>query len=440
MELNVIVIVIIYVIILLALIFSGMPIMFALGILGMGSVYLALGPSMASALGAVAWEGLTSYSISAIPLFVFMGYILFGTGLSASIYAGVYPLLDRLVPGGLLHSNIVVGAAFAACSGSSLASCATIGSVALPEMEARGYDRGIAAGSVAAGSTLGILIPPSITLIIYGLLAEESIGKLFIGGIIPGLILASAYMVYIWTRLLVQPGLVGKSGNIQPKQSWRFCLRSLGRVWPVLILIVGVLGSIYTGVATPTEAAAIGCSLAFILAASYRLLNWETMKKAVEGTVVTSSMILCIYLSGKLMMVFLGSAGITRSVARLVIGLQMDPVLVFIGIVIMYLILGMLMDALTMMITTVPIILPVIISLGFDTLWFGVILTMLCECALITPPVGFNLFILQGLRPNYPFMQIVKGCMPFFGVLLVVIAIMIAFPNLILFLPQTMIG
>ena len=434
------VVIAIWIIALLALIFSGMPIAFALGIVAVGSTYLTLGPKMALGLGRVAWQGLASFSLCAIPLFILMGYLLFESGLSKRIYNGIYPLLNRLLPGGLLHSNIVAGAAFAACSGSSLASCATIGAVSLPEMEAVGYDRGIAAGSVAAGGTLGILIPPSITLIIYGLMTEVSIGKLFIGGIVPGLILTVAYMSYIALRLTAQPGLVGKRKDTQQRESWRFCLWSLFGVWPVLILIIAVLGSIYAGIATPTEAAAVGCTLVLILAAFYRQLNWDTLKRAIENTVVTSSMIICIYLSGHLMLVFLGNAGITRGVARYVVGLGIAPLLIFMGIMVMYLIMGMLIDGLSMMIMTIPITFPIVTSLGFDPVWFGIVLTMLIEASLLTPPVGMNLFILQGLRPEYPFSQIVKGCFPFFIVLLAVIILMIAFPNLITFLPQTMMG
>ncbi len=439
-EMDLFVIIAIWVVALLLLIFSGMPIAFAIGITAVGSTYLVLGPEMGLALGRVAWQSLASFSLCAIPLFVFMGYLLFETGLSGRIYKGIYPLLNRLLPGGLLHSNIVVGAVFAACSGSSLASCATIGSVALPEMEALGYDRGIAAGSVAAGGTLGILIPPSITLIIYGLLTEVSIGKLFIGGVIPGVILTLAYMSYIAARLTVQPGLAGKRGDKQPKESWKFCLKSTLGVWPVLLLIAGVLGSIYIGIATPTEAAAIGCSLVLLLIVFYRQLSRDVLKRTIGNTVVTSSMIICIYMSGLLMLVFLGNAGITRGVAKYVVGLGLSPLLIFMGILVMYLILGMLVDGLSMMLMTIPITFPIVTSLGFDPIWFGVVLTMLIEASLLTPPVGMNLFILQGLRPEYPFAQIVKGCFPFFVVLLAVILIMVAFPNLITFLPETMMG
>ncbi len=271
-------------------------------------------------------------------------------------------------------------------------------------------------------------------------MTDVSIGKLFIGGIIPGLILTGAYMLYIAMRVKVQPHLVKGGREAQPKQSWGSCLLALLRVWPVLVLIAGVLGSIYLGVATPTEAAAIGCALVFIMAAAYRLLNWNTLKKALSGAVRTSSMLLVIFWGAKLMGIYLSNEGIPGQLAQTVTSFGLSPLVVFMFVLIFYLILGMLMDALAAMVMTLPITFPVVMALGFDPVWYGVIMTMFCEAGLLTPPVGMNLFILQGLRPEYPFMQIVKGCMPFFLVLMVIIFVMIAFPQLITFLPGTMMG
>lgn len=437
---NLLVTLAIYIAVLLVLIFSGMPIAFALGILAIGSVVIGFGPELLPALGHVVWASLASFVIAAIPLFIFMGVILFESGLSTRIYGGISPLLDRLVPGGILHSNIAVGAAFAACSGSSLATCATIGSVALPEMEKRGYERSIAAGSVAAGGTLGVLIPPSIILIIYGAMTDTSIGKLFMGGVIPGLILSGAYMTYIAIRVKVHPHLVMGEQKVRPKQPWGICLLSLLRVWPVILLILGVLGSIYAGVATPTEAAAIGVALTLAMAASYRSLNWSVLKRAIVESVRTSSMLLVIFLSASLMGIYLSNAGITIAVANFVVGIPAPPLVIFMGIVVLYLLLGMIMDSLAAMVITLPVIFPIVMALGFDPVWYGIIATMFTECGLLTPPVGMNLFVLQGLRPDYPFMQIVRGCFPFFLVLFVVLLLMIFFPQIVLFLPQLMMG
>jgi tripartite ATP-independent transporter DctM subunit len=429
----------IYLACLLALIFSGTPIAFALGLMAVGSVWLGFGSSLMPALGMLTWDALASFVLVAIPLFIFMGFILFESGLSTRIYAGIYPLLDRLIPGGLLHSNVVVGAVFAACSGSSVASTATIGSVALPEMESRGYDVKIAAGSVAAGGTLGVLIPPSIVMIIYGAMTRTSVSKLFIGGLAPGVILAAAYMFYIYLRVRFQPQLVQTGGKVE-KLPWKDCILEVLRVWPTLILIIGVLGSIYLGIGTPSEAAAIGCALAIVLTVCYGRLSLDVLKRSFQGAVRTTSMLLFIYLGATLMGIYLSNSGLTMSIAVWVTGLALPPLATFCGIGVMYLILGMIMDGLAAIVITLPITFPIITKLGFDPVWFGVVLTMFGECALLTPPVGMNLFILQGLRPDYPFTHIIRGSVPFFLVLIAVIIIMISFPQIILFLPKTMVG
>jgi len=425
----------IYLACLLALIFSGAPIAFALGLMAVGSIWLGFGSSLMPALGMLTWDSLASFVLVAIPLFIFMGFILFESGMSTRIYAGIFPLLDRLIPGGLLHTNIVVGAVFAACSGSSVASTATIGSVALPEMEKRGYSIRIAAGSVAAGGTLGVLIPPSIVMIIYGAMTRTSISKLFIGGIAPGIILTLAYMLYIYLRVRMRPELVRSEEQVD-RLPWGQCILEVLKIWPTLILIMGVLGSIYLGIGTPSEAAAIGCSLAIILTACYGRLSWPVVVKSLQGAVKTTSMLLFIYLGANLMGIYLSNSGVTISIAKWVTGLALPPLATFCGIGVMYLILGMVMDGLAAIVITLPITFPIVAKLGFDPVWFGVVLTMFGECSLLTPPVGMNLFILQGLRPDYPFTNIIRGSFPFFLVLLAVIVLMIAFPDIILFLPR----
>lgn len=432
------IIVAVYVAVLVALIFFGVPIVFALGVIATGSLYLA-NPSLMLALGQITWDGLSSFVLCAIPLFIFMGFLLFESGLSTRIYASIYPMLDRLLPGGLLHSNIVVGAAFAACSGSSIANCATIGTVALPEMEKRGYQRSIAAGSVAAGGTLGILIPPSITLIVYGAMTDQSIGQLFLGGIIPGVILTFAYMSYIAVRLKIQPELVSGDRLVE-KLPARECLIAMLGVWPAVVLFVGVMGSIYFGIATPTEAAAIGCAMTLAVAASYGALTWEVLKKALVGAVNTTAMVLCIFWTAKLMGIYLTYEQITARLAAKVLSFGFSAVTVMMLVILLYLILGMLMDGLAMMVMTLPLTFPIVIGLGFDPIWYGVLLTMIIEAGLLTPPVGMNLFILQGLRPEYPFIDLIKGTMPFFVVLMLVTGMMIVFPALITYLPRTTLG
>ena len=423
-----------YVAILIFLIFFGLPIVFALGIVSVGSLYFA-NPALILALGQLTWDGLTSFVLGAIPMFIFMGYLLFESGLSKRIYDGIYPLLDRLLPGGLLHSNIVVGAAFAACSGSSLASCATIGTVALPEMEKRGYDRSIAAGSVAAGGTLGILIPPSLSLIVFGAMTDQSIGQLFLGGVIPGILLTAAYMIYIAVRVRLSPHLVSDGMKVE-KASWSACFAALGQTWTVVVLFVGVMGSIYAGIATPTESAAIGCVLTFVIAISYRLLSREVLARALAGSVKTTSMVMCIFWAAKLMGIYLTYDQITAQLSAMVLDLGLSPYLNLLVLIVFYLVLGMLMDGLAAMVMTLPLTFPIVMSLGFDPIWYGVLLTMLIEAGLLTPPVVMNLFILQGLRPDYPFGVLVRGAMPFFLVLLLVIAVIVVFPDLVTYLPR----
>jgi len=428
--------ILIFLAVLLVLIFSGIPIFFSLGFLAALLLTIKFGPHMLLSLSHVGWSSSSSFLMGAIPMFVFMGYLLFETGLSRRVYDGVSPLLSRLLPGGILHTNIVVGAAFAACSGSSVASAATIGSVALPEMERRGYERGIATGSVAAGGTLGILIPPSITLIIYGYMADESVGRLYFGGVIPGLILAAAYMIYIAVRLKINPGLATEPTKIKP--SWRFCLRELSKVWIIPALFAGVMGSIYSGLATATEAASVGCAMVFMMAIGYRMLTWDNLKRALRATVVTSSMVQMLCFSGSLLGAYLGNAGIVKDVAAGVLKLGISPLSIYIFIQILYLIMGCLMDGISMMILTIPIVLPIMRALGFDMIWFGVVMTMLVEIGMLTPPVGAILFVLQGLRPDYPFKKIVSGCAPFFVVILIIIELASIFPQLVTFLPKLM--
>lgn len=432
-------ILVIYFAVLFLLIFAGVQIAFALGLMAVGSLYLGFGPQLAPALGRVTWDGLSTFVLSAIPLFVFMGTLLFETGLARSVYGGIYPLLDRVLPGGLLHSNIVGGAILAACSGSSMASCATLGAMAIPEMERRGYDTAIATGSVAAGGTLGILIPPSVVLIVYGAMTQQSVGQLFFGAIVPGLILTVAYMTYIAVRVHLQPGLA-VSRDPATRPTWSHALRSLVHIWPVLVLIVGVLGSIYAGVATATEAAGAGCAIVVVLALLYRRLTWGVFVEAVASAVRTSSMLLVIFLGAKLMGIYLANAGIPTALARSVTDLDLPPVVVFLLVMVFYLVLGMAMDSLAAIVMTLPVTFPLVTSLGFDPIWYGVTLTMLAEAGLLSPPVGMNLFVLQGLRPQYPFGTIVRGAFPFFLVVVAAVLLLIPFPGLVTALPRAMIG
>ncbi len=413
-----------------------MRIFLALMVTGIITIVLWMGWDQSRILAFVTWASLKSYGLAAVPMFVFMGELIFRGGLSRRVYAGIAPLMDRL-PGGIMHSNIAAGAVFAAASGSSLASTATIGTLALPEMDARGYSRQIAKGSILAGGALGILIPPSITFIIYGIMVEQSIGRLFIAGVIPGIMLATLFMLYIGIRLTIQPHLAPKAKETMPLGK---SLLQLLNIWPILVLVVIVLGSIYGGIATPTEAAAMGCLGGFILIAVYRKFSWKVVREAGQGAVRTCSMTLLIFASAKLMGALLTNQGVFQKMMHWVVALPVDAYVIFTVIMIMYLILGMFMSGLAAIVITLPIVFPVIMAYGFDPIWFGVVIVLQNECGLLTPPVGTSLYVLHGLRPHEPFSEVAIGAIPFVGVILVMLLILVFFPQLALWLPGLMYG
>jgi len=408
----------------------------ALTLTGIATVLLWMGFEQAQILAYVAWGNLKSYGLAALPLFVFMGEIIFRGGLSRRVYAGIAPLMDRL-PGGIMHSNIAAGAVFAAASGSSLASTATIGTLALPEMKERGYNMQIAKGSILAGGALGILIPPSITFIVYGIMVEQSIGRLFIAGVIPGIMLSLLFMLYIGLRLTFQPRLATKAKETVPLGK---ALVRLLDIWPILVLVTIVLGSIYGGIATPTEAAAMGCLGGFILVAIYRQLSWKILRESAQGAVRTCSMGLLIFTGAKIMGALLTNQGVFQKMVLWVVSLPVDAYVIFGVIMLMYLILGMFMSGLAAIVITLPIVFPVITALGFDPIWFGVVIVLQNECGLLTPPVGNSLYVLHGLRPDEPFSEVAWGAIPFVGVILVMLVILTLFPQLATWLPSLMYG
>jgi tripartite ATP-independent transporter DctM subunit len=332
---------------------------------------------------------------------------------------------------------VVAGAVFAAASGSSLASTATIGTLALPEMKERDYDSVISKGSVLAGGVLGILIPPSITFIVYGIMIHQSIGRLFVAGIIPGIILTLLFMIYIGIRVAFQPQLAPKAKEAIPLKTALFRLQ---QIWPILILVIIVLGSIYAGIATPTEAAAMGAFGGVILVAIYRTLNWNMLKKSALGAVRTTSMVVLIFTAAKLMGVLLTNQGIFQMMMEWVISLQLSPYLIFTAIMIIYLILGMFMSGLAAIVITLPIVYPIVVSLGFDPIWFGVVVVLQNEVGLMTPPVGSSLYVLHGLNPKEPFSEIARSALPFVGIVLIMLFILVLFPGLATWLPNIMFG
>ena len=410
---------------------SGMWIGPAIAAVGIVIYILFIGGSL-DIIGMVQFNVLNSFIWTAMPLFILMGHIVFRCGLGDKLYTGAAPLVG-ILPGGLLHTNILSCAIFAASSGSSLATAATMGPIAIPELKKRNYDKRMIFGSIAAGGTLGIMIPPSIPLIVYGAWVGESVGKLFIAGIFPGIMFAGLFMTYIALSAVLSPGKTPEREKVNPKAM----LLGLKDILPVGILIFFVLGTIYLGVATPTEAAALGTFGAIIIAAIYRRLQWRAFKESIVETVTVNGMMILIIVGTQILSMTLSDLRIPARIAEFVASAGIHRGLVFISIVCMYLVLGCFIDALSMTLLTLPITYPLMMSLGFNSVWFGVIVTLMSEIALITPPVGMILFIIQGVSGE-DLSEVVYGTLPFIVLLLVGAGLLYAFPDIAIWLPQQM--
>jgi tripartite ATP-independent transporter DctM subunit len=375
----------------------------------------------------------SSYTLSVIPLFVLMGQFAFISGISTDIYKTVYTWMGHY-RGGLAMATVMACAGFAAVCGSSLATGATMGMVAIPEMNKYAYDDRLSTGCVAAGGTLGILIPPSIGFIIYGILTEESIGRLFMAGIIPGILLASLFIgaIYIQCRLRPQMGPKGD------RSTWKVKVRSLGGTWGMLLLFILVMGGIYLGVFTPTEAAGIGAFGAFLFALFKGKLNRQTLVQCLFETGKTTAMIFFIIIGANIFSTFLGLARIPMGLADFITGLALPKMVILAGIVVVYILLGCVMDCYAIMILTVPIIFPVIQAMQFDPIWFGVLMVIVLEVGLITPPVGLNVFVLKAAAPNVPLTVIFQGIWPFLLAAVLCIVLLAIYPQIALFLPSMM--
>ena len=413
--------------------FCGIPVAVSLGLVGILTAALFLGH--VQALGYAPWNICTQFILVAIPLFIFMGQILLHSGISDRLYSGSTALLGRL-PGSLLHANIASCSIFAAISGSSVATAATIGTVAIPELEKRGYQPRIVLGSLAAGGTLGILIPPSICMIIYGAMAEESVGQLFIAGVFPGIMLTLLFMGYIAVRVMTQPGIAPTFEGM----SWKQRARQIISIWPVAIIMFVVLGGIYLGVTTPTEAAALGAFISLVFALAYRQLNWQIMKGILRDTVKTTTYIMFLVVGAQLLTGTLSMLRVPDNAVLWVTSLAVSPMTVLMFIYLLYLFLGCFMDGISMMVVTLPVIVPILRSLGFDLIWFGVALVILVEMAMLTPPVGLNVYVIHGLRPDRPMSEVFRGIIPFFFMMLLGLIIVTAFPDIATWLPNTMRG
>lgn len=417
--------------ILLVLLLASIPVAVAILSLGLALGYFFSGYPLHRLLGEVFWSASTDFLLLSIPLFVLLGEILLRAGIARRTYGALDKWLSWL-PGGLMHANIGTAAMFAATSGSSVATAATIGTVGLPQARRYGYHEGLFAGTIAAGGTLGILIPPSINLIVYGFLTNTSIPQLFLAGIVPGVLLALTFMAVILGICLIRPGL---SGGVRPA-SWAERLASLQDLVPVLFIFAIVIGSIYTGWATPTESAALGVIAAVGLALRYRAVGLRFLQEVAEGTVRTTAMIMLILIAANYLNFVLDAVGLAELLKGFVETLGLSPFKTLLTIIALYVVLGFFVETLSLMVISVPIVFPVIVGAGFHPVWFGILLILLIEMALITPPVGLNLYVVQGVRGRGTIGEVILGSAPFVFGIFVMIGILILWPELALFLAR----
>ncbi len=416
-----------------AMLLAGVPIGFAMALAGVGGGAFIIGVEpMLALLGRTAFETAMTYDLSIIPLFVLMGYFAAGTGLSQELYRACNVWLGHR-RGGLALATIGGCGAFAAICGSSLATAATMSQIAMPEMRRYGYDDRLATGAIAAGGTIGILIPPSVILALYGILTESNNGHLFLAGVLPGLLTVLVFMATISVLTRLRPELGPRGEKTSPMAK----LLAFKDVWGMAVLFVVVIGGIYMGIFTPTEAAAIGAVGALSLAVLRRRMSLALLVSCLLDTVKTTAMLFTILIGAILLNNFLILSNIAALVADWVGGLALPPMAVIAVILAIYLVLGCALDALAMILLTVPIFFPIVIGLGFDPIWFGIIVVMVVELGLITPPVGMNMFVIKGIVPDVDLRTIYAGVLPFCVAQMVLIAILVAFPKIATFLPDT---
>ena len=418
------------------LFFLGSGIWVALSMIGVSAIGMMLFTSrpVGDAMATTIWGTASSWTLTALPLFVWMGEILFRTKLSENLFKGLSPWMQKL-PGGLIHVNVVGCALFAAISGSSAATVATVGKMSIPELRKRNYPEKILLGSLAGSGTLGLLIPPSIILIIYGVAVQESIAKLFIAGIIPGIMIALIFMSYVIIWSLINKKSMPK---IIEEYSFLEKIKRSKQLLPVIILILAVIGSIYTGIATATEAASLGVVGALILSYFQNSLTLKTFKSSLLGATKTSCMIAFILAGSTFLSLAMGFTGLPRNLALWIQNMDLSPYVLIFVLMIFYIILGMFLDGISAVVLTMAIIEPMIRQAGFDMIWFGIFLVVVVEMAQITPPVGFNLFVLQGMA-NKDMGYIARSAFPLFLLMILAVVIIILFPEIALWLPQKMV-
>ncbi|MEM6985279.1 MAG: TRAP transporter large permease [Pseudomonadota bacterium] len=413
---------------------SGLALGAALGLTGLLLLQFVANGSTFVAVDAV-WNVLNSFTLSAIPLFIMLGEIMLRSGLSDRIYSALSPVFNR-VPGGLLHTNIAVCTLFGAVSGSSLSTAAAVGSVAYPEMVERGYDRRTVVGSLAGGGTLGLLIPPSLSLLIFGALTETSIGRLFLAGLLPGLLFAALFMVYIYLRCRYQTALA-------PRETTRIkpiaVVLGVLRLWPFILLIVAIMGSIALGVATPTEAAALGVLATIALGYLWGSLTHAGLVQSLYTAILLYASIAFVVMGATILAQAVSLLGVPQAILESVRAAELGPLTVLTAVVLIYLILGCFFDGLSLMIMTLPLVVPLMTGLGYDVIWLGVIITVMIEIGQVTPPVGLNLSVLVSVtKEDVSLGDAALATVPYWLILLLGVAILTALPQIALFLPGTL--
>lgn len=409
----------------------GLPIAAVLGWLAVALDFIKSPFPLHRAFGEVAWSHSIDFVLIAIPLFIMMGEILLRSEMADRMYRGVAAWIGWL-PGGLMHANIGASALFAATSGSSVATAATIGTTAMPQIAKHAYNERLFIGSLAAGGTLGILIPPSINMIIYGFLTDTSVPRLFLAGLVPGIVLAMIFSLTILAICMLRPQWDGQRIPV----TMRGLRKSFIDLAPPVGLFALVIGSIYLGWATPTEAAAIGVIASLVLAFCFGRLSWGMMTEVFLGTIRTSSMMVLITILAFLLNFVIGATGLVSTVNALVQSLDWGPLQTMLAILAIYLLLGMFMDTLAMIVLTIPIVTPIVVGLGYDPIWFGVMMVLVAETSVLTPPIGILCYVIQGIRGRGELVDVFIGVSPFVAALMAMIALMIAVPGLALWLPN----
>jgi len=426
---------VILIVVLISMLASGVWVAFALMSAGFVGMILFSSAPVGQVIATSIWGASAEWSLAALPLFIWMGEILFRSRMSDDLFSGLAPWLNRL-PGRLVHVNILGCGLFAAVSGSSAATCATVGKVAIPELLNRGYNERLVLGTIAGSGTLGLLIPPSIILIVYGVATEQSIARLFIAGVIPGAFVIGLYMTYAIIWSLMNPG---KTPVEKDEMTFRQRIWASRRLLPVMALIVGVIGSIYGGLASPTDAAAIGVAIALFIAWVSGDMNRKKFIAGLMGAAKTSCMIAFILAGAAFLSTSMGFSGLPRALAIWIGEMDLSPFALLAVLTIFFVVLGCFLDGISIVVLTTAVILPMIEAAGINIIWFGIFLVLVVEMSQITPPVGFNLFVLQGLTGRN-ILEIARAALPFFLLLMFAVAVLIAFPDLALWLPRTMLA